>query len=176
VGARGDVLGREDARKGLADDLPLRVPEQPLHARVPAGDAPGGVHQEQGVVLDTLHEEAEPLFGLLAGEQAVARRRVQGLHEPHAEEPHQNEQTDARHLGRLREAEAARRVEQDQGREGAEGGGEEAGTEAAVTRREDDRGDKDQKGGARAQKRVQQQPDDHREGGSHQGDEIADYG
>src|SRR5262249_59024152 len=69
------VLRREDAGKGLADDLGLLVPQDALGPDVPGDDPPLAVQHEDGVVLDVLHQQAVLLL-------AVSYRRGAGFGRP----------------------------------------------------------------------------------------------
>ena len=60
----------------LPDDLFGPVALDALGADVPRGDAAPAVEHEDGVVLDALHDEAEPLFALLARFLDPAARTV----------------------------------------------------------------------------------------------------
>ena len=66
--ARPQVFGGEEHVTLLADDLPLGEPEDVLGPLTPTEDVPVGGHDEDGVVLHVLDEEAEhlPLPRLLA--------------------------------------------------------------------------------------------------------------
>src|SRR5262249_46592008 len=60
--ARLAILGDEEAREGLADDVGGMVAEQEGGPVVPAQHAPLGVEQEDGVILDTVQEQLDPLL------------------------------------------------------------------------------------------------------------------
>lgn len=62
--APGQILRDEQARQRLADDLLCVIPQEARRALVPACDATLGVHEEDGEILDALHEQPPSLLGL----------------------------------------------------------------------------------------------------------------
>src|SRR6185312_10186333 len=58
----GDVLRQPEHRRMAADDLTRQVAVDAFGGRVPGGDPPLAIEHEDGVVLDRINEQAEPLF------------------------------------------------------------------------------------------------------------------